>query len=146
MGTLVTTVAAAVLAMTVSSGAQAPEPLPPSLSGRYTVVPPGGRAIIDYWKLRLDGDGAPGPVKGRIDWRGRGCGALDEPAAGTWDGTELKLEFKARPDVNTQMMGATYCGEGKANVVLRRKPGTRDFDGEGTLNDRPPTFQVTASP
>ena len=132
--------------ITTIAAAQAPDPLPGALQGRWTVIPPGGRTIIDTWSIRFDGGGAPGPVKSFVTWRGRGCGALNEPAAGTWDGTELKFEFKSRPDVNTQMMGATYCGEGKTNVVLRRKPGTRDFDGEGTLNDRPPTFQVTASP
>jgi hypothetical protein len=128
------------------AGAQGSDALPPALSGRWTVVPPGGRTQIDHWSLKLDGPGVPGPVAGKIDWRGRGCGAKDEPFTGTWDGAELSFAFKARPDVNTQLVGATYCGEGLTRIVLRRKPGTRDFDGEGTLNDRSPPFQVTASP
>ena len=122
------------------------DPLPSSLSGRWTVVPPGGRTIIDSWTFEVDGARAPGPVKGRVTWRGRGCGALDEPIAGTWDGTELSFEFKTRPDVNTQMTGATYCGEGKTNVVLRRQAGARDFEGEASMNDGPANIPLTASP
>ena len=86
-----TPVLAALFASSVA--AQGMPPLPSTLQGRWTVVPPGGRTIIDSFKLRFDGAGAPGPVKGRVDWRGRGCGALDEPLAGSWDGSLLRFEF-----------------------------------------------------
>ena len=139
-------IAAVAVTVALPSAAQAPGPLPSTLSGRWTVVPPGGRAIIDTWSIRFEGNGAPGPVKGLVTWRGRGCGALNEPATGNWDGTELRFEFKARPDVNTQLMGATYCGEGKTIAVLRRTPGARDFEGTASLNDAPTGIQITGSP
>lgn len=126
--------------------ATTPEPLPASLSGRWTFVPPGGRAAIDSWSARFEGSTAPGPIKGKVTWRGRGCGAQDEPFAGTWDGTELRFRFTARPNVNTQIVNATYCGEGRTDVVLQRKPGSNSFEGRATQNDGPAVIELTASP
>ena len=126
--------------------AQSPEPLPSSLSGRWTAIPPGGRTIIDVWSVRFEGSTPPGPIKARVTWRGRGCGAQDEPAEGTWDGSELRLRFVVRPNVTTQLMHATYCGDGQAQLVVRRKPGTRDFEGEAGLVNSGTPVQVTASP
>ena len=137
---------ASLLAANPASFAQAPDALPSSLSGRVTVIPPGGTTMISTWSMRIEGTATPGPVKGRVTWPGRGCGAQDEPAEGTWDGRELRFSFIARPNVNTQIANATYCGEGRIRIVLRRKDGTSNFEGDGTLNDRPPVFQVTASP
>lgn len=139
-------VAAVALTVALPAAAQSPLPLPSALSGRWTVVPPGGRTIIDVWTVRFDGGGAPGPVKGLVTWRGRGCGAQDEPVEGTWDGAEPKFRFVARPNVNTQLQNATYCGEGKTAVVLRRKSGGRDFEGEASLNDGPANITLSASP
>jgi hypothetical protein len=48
--------------------------------------------------------------------------------------------------VNTLLQNATYCGEGKTTVVLRRPSGGRDFEGEASLNDGPANIALTASP
>jgi hypothetical protein len=137
-------VAVATLWVPLPSTAQSPEPLPPALSGRYSVVPPGGRTFVEFWSMRFTE--AAGKVRGSVTWRGRGCGAQDEPIEGTWDGSELKLQFVARPNVNVQVPNATYCGEGRTDVVLRRKPGSRDFVGEARLNNAGPVVDVTGSP
>ena len=128
-----------------AASAQTAEPLPAALSGRWTFIPPGGRTIIDYWSIQFEGDRAPGTVKGRLNFRGRGCGAKDEPVVATWDGQELKLVFIGRPDVNVQVSGATYCGDGRTELSMRRKPGSRDFEGEVVTNTGA-RVAITAAP
>jgi len=119
----------------------------PDLSGRWTFVPTqGGQTLIDSWSVRFEGDRAASQVKGRLSWRGRGCGAQDEPVVASWNGREIRLEFVTRPNVNTQLANATYCGDGKTNLVLRRKPGTMTFDGEAAQPSSGVQIQVIASP
>ena len=125
---------------------QPSEPLPTSLSGRWTLVPSGGRTINESWSVRFEGSRAAGAIKGKVTWRGRGCGAQDQPFDGSWDGTELKFRFIARPNENVQVLNATTCGEGTTDVVLRRKPSGASFDGQANFNNGAAILDVTASP
>lgn len=136
--------AAAALVLSVPCLAQPAAPLPGSLAGRWTFVGP-GRTIIDAWSIRIDGAGAPGPVAGRLTWRGVTCGAQDEPVTGTWDGAELRFEGTLRPNVNVQNANG-QCGSGRVAWVLARKPGTSSFEGTATQADRGTVVTVTAAP
>lgn len=139
--------AVAILATLVAAfavSAQAPATaLPGALSGRWTFVPPGGRALVDFWSIRFDGSRDPGPVKGTFTWRGRSCGAIDQPVDGTWNGTELRFEARLAPNVNTQIQNG-QCADGPVQLVLQRKPGDRAFEGEARAPNA--TVSVTASP
>jgi hypothetical protein len=125
------------------SGAQVAEPLPAKLDGRWTVVPPGGRTIINSWAIRFEPPGTTGTVRGRLDWRGLNCGALDLPVEAQWDGTELRFEAVLRANTNTQNLNGT-CQDVPTRYVLRRKPGERSFEGEAKAANF--VVQVTASP
>lgn len=111
--------------------AQAGDPLPAQLSGRYTFVGPGG-AIINPFTLVLDGDRKGPSVPGRLTWRGNNCGAQDAPIVANWDGSELRFELQLAPNVNTMRMNGT-CVPEPTRFVLKRKPGERGFEGEATL-------------
>lgn len=111
--------------------AQASEPLPERLSGRYTFVGPGG-TIINPFTLVFDGDRKGPAISGRLTWRGNNCGAQDAPIAATWDGTELKFELQLQSNVNAMRMNGP-CVQEPTRFVLKRKPGERGFEGEATL-------------
>ena len=111
--------------------AQAGDPLPAQLSGRYTFVGPGG-AIINPFALVFDGDRKGPSVSGRLTWRGNNCGAQDAPIVASWDGSELRFELQLQPNVNTMRMNGT-CVPEPTRFVLKRKPGERGFEGEATL-------------
>ena len=133
-------------ALVSAASAQAPaNALPGALSGRWTFLPAGGRTFVDMWSARFDGTGAPGPVTGKLTWRGVNCGAQDEPLTGTWDGTELRFESVLRANANTQNLNGN-CEGGRAVWVLKRKPGSATFEGEGSMNERKVVVTVTASP
>lgn len=137
---------ALVAALVSTAFAQAPaNALPPSLSGRWTFLPAGGRTAIDAWSVRFDGGGAPGPVTGTLNWRGVNCGAQDEPLKGTWDGTELRFESVLRANTNTQNPNGN-CAGGRGTWVLKRRPGSADFEGEASMNEGRIVVTVTASP
>lgn len=126
--------AIAVLFMLIAGSdlqAQAGDPLPAQLSGRYTFVGPGG-AIINPFTLVFDGDRTGPSVSGRLTWRGNNCGAQDAPIVASWDGGELKFELQLQPNVNTMRMNGT-CVPEPTRFVLKRKPGERGFEGEATL-------------
>jgi hypothetical protein len=116
--------------------------LPKSLSGRWTFMGPSG-VLIDTFTIVFDGDGAPGMVPGRLTWRGRSCGAKDEPLKASWDGNELKFEAVLKANVNTQRMNGDCPGE-PTRWALKRKAGEASFEGEGRMRDLMVT--VTAAP
>ena len=89
-----------VLAMPFNAIAQAPAPLPKSMSGRWVVALPNGRLYTDTASVVLDAPEGTGSVTGRFTSRGVACGALDEPLVGTWDGTELRFDSRVGPIVN----------------------------------------------
>lgn len=125
--------------------AQGAEALPERLSGRWAFTPPsGGTTFIDTWSIRFEGDRAAPRVKGFVSWRGRGCGAQDDPVEATWDGREVRFQFVARANVNAQIANATYCGDGKTDVSLQRKTGSRAFEGEAVQNNA--RVQVSGAP
>jgi hypothetical protein len=95
--------------------------------------------------IALDVPAAPGPITGRLTSRGVACGAQDEPMTGTWDGTELRLESKVRPNVNTTRMNGD-CASGRVTYVLTRKPGQVKFEGEAMRDGLSTPVQVTLSP
>ena len=125
--------------------AQTVEPLPKKLSGRWTVVVPGGQTYTDTMSVVLDVPDGVGPVTGRFTSRGVGCGSQDEPLVGTWDGNQLRFETLARPNVNVQRMNAD-CGTGRLTVVLTRKSGQSTFEGESRRDGVPTPAQVTLAP
>lgn len=136
---------AALLAAVVSPAQAQPAPLPGALSGRWTAVPAGGRTVIESFSVRFDGTGAPGPVTGKLTWRGVNCGAQDEPLKGTWDGVELRFESHLRANANTQIVNGT-CGNARGEWVLRRKSGSSTFEGEGLFNEGKIVVTLTAAP
>ncbi|HQU51243.1 MAG TPA: hypothetical protein PLM09_19305 [Casimicrobiaceae bacterium] len=125
---------------------QGTEPLPPSLSGKWTYVPPNGRTYNDAWSVQFEGTPAGGAIKGKVNWRGRGCGAQDEPVNAQWDGVELRFRFIARPNVNASVPNSPSCGEGTTDVVLRRKPGGTSFEGQASFNHGAAIIEVSAAP
>jgi hypothetical protein len=122
--------------------AQAGDLLPAKLSGRWTFVGP--RTYINAVSIEFDGDGRPGPIAGRLTWRGVSCGAQDEPLTGTWDGIELRFTAMLRANVNVQSMNG-QCGEGQATFVLTRKRGERNFEGDAraAYTQAVPTISVS---
>jgi hypothetical protein len=126
--------------------AQAVERLPGKLSGRWTASSPRG-VFVDSLSLTFEGDGAPGPVTGKVTFRGVNCGAQDELLKGTWDGSELRFESVHRPNVNVQRMNS-QCGTGNVVYILRRKPGETTFEGEARPGEGATgsTVSITASP
>ncbi|MEO8486031.1 MAG: hypothetical protein ABI585_06790 [Betaproteobacteria bacterium] len=132
----------AAVAMASAVGAHAADPLPGKLAGTWTALSP-GRTFVDRFSLTFDGNGAPGPVSGRIDLSGVTCGALGEPIAnGTWDGDTLRFDATMRPGVNSQRTG--NCNFAESTWVLQRKPGSSEF--VGTLVGQGGTLTVRASP
>lgn len=123
--------------------AQANDSLPHKLSGRWTFTGP-SQTFINPVTLEFDGDGKPGPITGRMTWRGVTCGAQDEPLTGTWDGTELHFTSLLRANVNAQRMNG-QCGDGKTTYVLRRKPGEASFEGDAraSFTSAVPTISVS---
>ncbi len=73
--------------------AQSADQLPGELSGKWTASTPRG-TFIDAVSFTFDGNGQPGPVTGKVTFRGVNCGALDEPLKGSWDGwTDGYVQF-----------------------------------------------------
>ena len=124
--------------------AQESDVLPSKLSGRWTAVG-ATQTFINPMSLEFDGDGKPGPVKGRATFRGVACGAQDEPPTGTWDGKELRVETLHRPNVNVVRLNG-QCGDGKTTYVLTRKPGQRTFEGEGRSTYSSAVATMTLAP
>jgi hypothetical protein len=133
------------LACAASAGAQAPDALPARLSGQWTAVVPGVRTVVDNLAFTFDESFAPGPVKGRLTFRGASCGAQDEPLTGTWNGSELRVDTKHRPNVNARLVNG-QCGAGNVTYILVRKPGTSTFEGDAHLDGGPALIRVTVSP
>ena len=108
-------------------------PLPGSLSGRWTFMGPAG-VLIDTFSIVFEGNRAPGAIPARLTWRGRNCGARDEPIQATWDGTELKFETVLKANTNTQRMNGD-CPPEPTRWVLKRKTGENLFEGEGRVGN-----------
>ena len=125
--------------------AQAIEPLPKTMSGRWTAVVPGGRTFSDTLSVVLEVPGGTGPLTGRLTLRGVTCGAVDEPLSGTWDGTELRMESRVHPNVNA-LRANGECGTGRVTFNLTRKPGRTTFDGESLRDAAPTPSQITLAP
>lgn len=121
---------------------QADTLLPTSLSGRWTYVGPPG-TFIDAFAIVFEGTGGPGTVPGRLTWRGRNCGASDEPIQASWDGMELKFEAVLKANTNAQRANGD-CPAEPTRWVLKRKAGERSFEGEGRIRNIVVT--VTATP
>lgn len=126
--------------------AQTIAPLPKMMSGRWTSVQPTGRTYTGTWSvvLEIPPEGT-GPITGRMTSGGGNCGALDEPLVGTWDGNELRIESRLRPNVNATRANAD-CGTGRTVTILTRKPGQTGFEGETRLDWTTVPSQVTLSP
>jgi hypothetical protein len=120
-------------------------PLPKKMSGHWTTAIPGSRTFTGAMSVVLNLPSGTGPIKGRLTSRGVFCGAIDEPLTGTWDGSELRLESKVRPNVNVQRKNGE-CGTGKVIYVLTRKAGQTRFDGEVWSDSAPVRGQVTLAP
>ena len=131
--------------VSVAAFAQSVAPLPKSLSGSWTAVVPGRATFTDSMSVVLDGPGEPGPLTGRMTSRGVTCGALDEPLTGSWDGKELRLESKVRPNVNVARINGD-CASGRVTYVLTRRSGQAKFEGEGQRDGMSIPVQVTLSP
>lgn len=125
--------------------AQAVAPLPKTMSGRWTTVMPDGANFSDKLSLVLDVPVGVGPLTGRMTLRGTGCGALDEPLAGTWDGNELRFESQVRPNENTISIDRD-CGTGHIKFDLFRKPGKSLFEGESRRDGALVASQITLEP
>jgi len=125
-----------------SALAQTAEPLPGTLSGRWTWMSPSG-AIIDSFSLVLEGDRGAATIPGRLTWRGVNCGAKDEPVQVAWNGSELRFESFMKPNVNTQRMNG-QCPSTPAQFVLKRRAGSASFEGEARAGNV--VITMTASP
>ena len=137
---------AAVIATVGSPVAHAQhDELPPSITGRWTALAPGGRTFVDQWQVAVDRPGSPGLVKGAFTWRAPSCGALSEPFTGQWNGTELSFSVTLRPNVNTVNRDRD-CGDGRLLVKLVRKPGATAFEGEATMPSRDTTATLSGAP
>jgi len=124
--------------------AQSADPLPGKLAGHWSYMGPDG-VFIDTVSIAIDGNGQPGPVTGRVTFRGVNCGAQDEPFTGTWDGSELLVETVHRANVNTRRMGG-QCSTGHATYLLRRKPGEKAFEGDGHFDGTSLVVTISLSP
>jgi hypothetical protein len=129
------------VALVEAAAAQAGDRLPGKLSGHWTYI--GSRTYINPVTIVFDGDGAPGPVTGRLTWRGVTCGAQDEPLNGTWNGTELRFTAALRANVNVESMNA-QCGD--ARFTLTRKPGEQGFDGDARASYTPAVPTISLAP
>jgi hypothetical protein len=143
--TIVLAIAIGMAPGAVASAQTTSSVLPSTLSGRWTFVPASGTALIDFWTVRFDGNGAPGSVTGTLTWRGVNCGAKDEPLKGMWDGVELRFQSVLRANANTRNANSN-CGDGRGEWVLKRQPGSTAFEGEGAMNEGKINVTVTASP
>lgn len=117
--------------------------LPKSLSGHWMAMGKDGRTYIDSMSVIFDDPIEVGPVKGRLTSRGVGCGAMDEPLTGTWDGSELRFESQVHPNVNAARKNGD-CGTGRITFVLTRKPGQAGFAGESHRDTS--MAQITLAP
>jgi hypothetical protein len=73
------------------------------------------------------------------------CGALDEPFSGTWNGAELRIEARMRPNVNTMRNGGN-CPSSNAVYTLRGAAGGNGFAGEVIMDGMTTPAQVMLSP
>jgi hypothetical protein len=136
--TIVALAAGAALAQTVL-------PLPKVMQGTWTAVVPNVRTFTDTFAVTLDDPAPSGALTGRLTLRGIGCGAVDEPLTGTWDGVLLRMESVVRPNVNAQRQNG-QCGNGRVTFVLKRKTGQTGFEGESTRDGSPLPSQITLGP
>jgi hypothetical protein len=135
-------IAFATIAGTVA--AQSNDVLPHKLSGRWTFQSP-NQTFINPVEMTFEGDGKPGPVTGRVTYRGLGCGAENEPLTGTWDGRELRIIAMHRANVNAVRING-QCGDGKTTYVLVRKAGEVGFEGQVTSSYSMATATMSVSP
>jgi hypothetical protein len=117
----------------INALAQREAPLPKAMSGHW--VEPwqpsyNDRNYSDAISVTFDGDGAPGPVTGRLTRRGILCGAVNEPLTGTWDGVELRFVAVNRPNMNTHQPDGN-CSRRPWKYLLVRKPEQTAFEGDG---------------
>ncbi len=82
--------------------ANAADPLPGSMSGRYSGV--GSRGSVSYEvSVVIEKQDPDGTVEGKLTRFGYRCGAKGEPFKGTWDGTQFRFTSMGRANVNTGM-------------------------------------------
>lgn len=130
-------------AMAAVATAQDAAPLPSQLSGRWSASGPAG-VVIDRFVVKFEGT-APGPVKGKLTYDGYNCGAADEPIVeGTWNGSEVAFQAYLRTNVNAKRMNGV-CPADRVRFMLRRKPGTSDFEGQAQSSNGT-AVTLTASP
>jgi hypothetical protein len=134
----------AFLGISVIAAAQGQDALPHKLSGRWIFQGP-SQTFINPVEMTFEGDGKPGPVTGRVTYRGIGCGAQNEPLTGTWDGRELRITTTHRANVNAMRLNA-QCGDGKTTYVLMRKSGEAGFEGQVTSTYSTATATMSVSP
>lgn len=103
------------------------------------------RTFVNVVSFDFEGSGKPGALSGKVTWRGVGCGAQNEPLTGTWDGRELRINMVLRANVNADRMNAD-CGDGKITVVLTRKAGEKNFEGDAHASYTPAVPSLTVSP
>ena len=135
---------ASVVAISTTALAQTDATLPAKLSGRMTATGATQTFILDI-AMEFDGDRKPGAIAGRVTHRGVNCGAENEPLTGTWDGTELRVVAALHANVNTLRMGG-QCDGAKVTYTLKRKPGSREFDGDVRANNSSAAATIVLSP
>jgi hypothetical protein len=136
--------ATSVFAISMSAPAQIGATLPVKLSGRMTATGATQTFILDITMV-FDGDRKPGAIAGRVTHHGVSCGAENEPLAGTWDGTELRVVAALHANVNTLRMGG-QCDGAKVTYTLKPKPGTREFEGDVRANTSSAVATIVLSP
>lgn len=136
-------VAGLALSCSATLAQPAADTLPSKLQGRYTLTVGSGQVFINMFNIVFDAPASPGPVKGRVTWRGVNCGAQDEPFEGTWDGNELRFGMRTYSNVNAQRSNGT-CQADPYAIVLKRSPGSATLEGQLVVGQA--SISMTASP
>jgi hypothetical protein len=137
-------IASALAVLSTAAFAQTDATLPSKLSGRMTATGATRTFILDI-AMVFDGDRKPGAIAGHVTHHGVSCGAENEPLAGTWDGTELRVVAALHANVNTLRMGG-QCDGAKVTYTLKRKPGGGEFEGDVRANTSSAVATIVLSP
>jgi hypothetical protein len=118
---------AAVLSVVSIDCLFAADPLPAAMSGQWSGTSGGGAPLIFDVSIVVTKQSADGSVEGTVTRWGNGCGAINEPFKGTFDGASLKFTSMSHANVNSRRANAT-CGEDEYSVT--RSPDGKSFQGK----------------